>query len=414
MKINQKDMRISPFTVYVTLSVVMIVLSCFFLAKNRGMYLDSLIDYQGNDRFMDFFNHISYTMNNGLNHVYEANVNACFPPLSYLFYYFCGLILPDGSTVMLSAADTSAYAMLLFCVRCVALAILFYAAIALQTKNGRMTLVISLLIVLSNVFIFRTLERGNPAWLVCIMLMAAMGLRNSENRTAREMALILIAVAAGFKIYPAFFGLLYLAEKRWKEAIRLVVYGILFFFVPFAFCGGIGGLQQFFNNTVEIQSTHGSSIGNYWHFSGVLQGITKSGFPFYPIITVLLTLLSTVGVFLLKEQWKKQLLLCGLMILTPKWSGGYTMCYAAIPLVAFLTENKGSRGDLLRAGLFALVFSLLIFRANQGIPVLNMQLPDAIVYTAFWLLMLSAHVETVVCTVRKFRGRKLAEQGANG
>ncbi len=40
------------------------------------------------------------------------------------------------------------------------------------------------------------------------------------------------------KGYPAIFGILLIWEKRWKEAIRLMIYGLLFCFWPaFALIG---------------------------------------------------------------------------------------------------------------------------------------------------------------------------------
>ena len=67
--------------------------------------------------------------------------------------------------------------------------------------------------------------------------MFALYLKDRSSAASREAALILIAMAAGIKLYPAIIGVIYLREKRFKEAIRLVIYGLIIFLVPFAFCG---------------------------------------------------------------------------------------------------------------------------------------------------------------------------------
>ena len=72
-------------------------------------------------------------------------------------------------------------------------------------------------LLLSGVMVY-TIERGNSALNVMVMILWAFALRDSERPWERELALLLIAVAAGFKVYPCIFGLLYLFERRWPWA----------------------------------------------------------------------------------------------------------------------------------------------------------------------------------------------------
>ena len=58
-----------------------------------------------------------------------------------------------------------------------------------------------------------------------------------RGKAEKEAALLFIAFADGLKLYPAILGVLYLAEKRYREAGRLVVYGVVLFFLPFGFLG---------------------------------------------------------------------------------------------------------------------------------------------------------------------------------
>ena len=97
------------------------------------------------------------------------------------------------------------------------------------------------------------IERGNMSLLVLILLMYAMALKDSAKSWEREVALLLFAVAAALTLSPAVFGLLYLISKRYKEAARLIIYGVLLFFLPFVFFQGVLGFQIFLHNLNAVE-----------------------------------------------------------------------------------------------------------------------------------------------------------------
>ena len=87
------------------------------------------------------------------------------------------------------------------------------------------------------------LERGNIL-LLCWPLMAFFILyRNSEKPLLRELACLALAIAAGFKLYPAFLGVLLLRDKNYLAAVRTVLYGVVCLCFPlFFFNEGLFGL----------------------------------------------------------------------------------------------------------------------------------------------------------------------------
>ena len=87
------------FSEYYLFTAAFFLISIISLLITHGNVLDDLIFLQGRDVFMDFCNHIYYVSREGLAHVYEQSVHACFPPLIYCLYGICGLILPEGATV---------------------------------------------------------------------------------------------------------------------------------------------------------------------------------------------------------------------------------------------------------------------------------------------------------------------------
>ena len=214
--------------------VISMILGMYYLCYTGGECL-KLILQEADFCFMDFFNHIYYVKEPQC--VYDVNFNACFPPLAYMLYWLLSRMIPVDGLAINDASSFTSYGILLFCIYHILMGILFYAVISglLKSCGEKFCLLFTLLICVSNVFIFSVVWTGNAALLACIVLLKAFELRDREDKRSRELALLLIAAAAGLKIYPALFGIFYLKEKRYREAVRLIIYGIVFFFVPFVF-----------------------------------------------------------------------------------------------------------------------------------------------------------------------------------
>ena len=89
----------------------------------------------------------------------------------------------------------------------------------------------------------------------------------------------MFSLAAGFKLYSALFGLLWIKERKYKDTLRLLLYGVLAFFAPFVFFGGINGIIDYIGtftrymtkemysqtsilgNCITLFGEHGKNIG---------------------------------------------------------------------------------------------------------------------------------------------------------
>lgn len=374
-KKNEKSVcfktRFSPTALFFLCTAAQLLFSILYLISTGGNALLSIMPAQGADQFMDFFNHISYVREPG--GVYFASPHACFPPLIYGMYGLFCRMLPQDATVMYDPFGTSTHALLLYVVYCVLLAVCFFYSVCRMLKNRTMefSLAATVAVLLSYVFIFGVTERGNSVMIVCILLLLALELRDSGNVVHRELALLFIAIAAGIKIYPAVFGVLYIFEKRWKEAGRLLLYGIGCFFVPFAWFGGSAGMKQFFLNQRFVHGLDVARLGSVkmsWekvavllrdHFA-VQTDLSWVG----TLLTVAFAVFLLLGVFFCKDRFRKILLLCGMMVVIPFWSGGYTFIYMCIPLIVFFrdaAEKKAGMDSYFYAGMFALLFSFFIY-----------------------------------------------------
>ena len=168
------------------------------------------------------------------------------------------------------------------------------------------------------------------------------------------------------KIYPAVLGLLYLKDKRWKETIRLIIYGVVLFFGPFAFYGGIEGFKTFFNTIIWLYGeVHITSLSGVVKeaVSGVFG--SKAGL-FATLVQQLFLILSLAAFFIVKERWAEILMLCGLMALYVSSSWMYTCIYFLPPMLMFfkqkddrpLRTNKKDWPEVIAFSLFVFCFTI--------------------------------------------------------
>lgn len=199
-------------------------------------------------QFGDFFRPVVYAAD--LPNVYFNTSDAPYPPLAMCFFHLMGRLNPIVMPINLSSwIELSRYQfnLLIFLMVTIVKVMLLYIAIRkiLSQYSECKVNTFFFLILFSAPFFEGALERGNIALLTMILMLFALHYKDSDNAFQRELALVLIAAAAGLKLYPAVLGLLYIKEQRWKEAGRLILYGLFFCVAPFAFTGGIGGAVQY-------------------------------------------------------------------------------------------------------------------------------------------------------------------------
>ncbi len=209
-------------------------------------------------------------------------------------------------------------------------------------------------------------QSGNIVILISILLGIAYYLRNRQSKVSREIALILIAVATGFKIYPAFAGILYLKEKRWSEACRLFLYGIVLFFLPFIFFGGIEGMKNFFwllfireHETVYRYNTVRGGINTIFKIAGFN---VELGNILAIVGEQVFLLLSVIMILLSKSEWKTAVYIGAVLSFYVPTNYSYTAVYFIPGFLCFLKEKYENVPlrliDLVYLFLFSNVFSL--------------------------------------------------------
>lgn len=357
MTINKIKPRFWFFSIF-SLSVF---ISVIYLALNRGAGFEVFVYEGGSNLFGDFINNLHYPTHAG--GPYYDSIWASFPPLAYTFYYLLNVVV----TRAVYPFELMVYT-IITAITCV---LMLYAVERLfelykpQLQRRTEAVLLTTCILLSGISIY-TIERGNSVLNVLVMLLWAFVLKDSNKHWERELALLLIAVAANFKLYPAVFGLLYLFEKRWKESIRLVIYGIALFVVPFFWFGGWDGFLHFLANQKGI---HQLARDNYLTSIPSVTSFLTAEFHWNPetaahigrIVTILCAVIMVLCLIIEKRLWLRCLYLTSLFTLIPGWSAEYMAIYMALPLILCYLDTETNLWKHLYMALFGCIFILLPF-----------------------------------------------------
>ncbi len=305
------------------------------------------IDNFGGFEFGDYFRHVFFMQDAKHIYVNVSGVWGAFPPLIYLFYNALFHLTSRNGAVYTNWTDFkySDYALLVFLMYTVFLTLAFLYAIMLWKKQPHYRLMVVCLL-LSMPFFAGAYERGNSVMIVVVLLLIALKWRESKSKIKRELAMVLIAICAGIKIYPAIFGLLYLKEKRWKETFRLIFYGIIFFFGPFFFFLGKDGLLLWLSNVASTFKA--SCIGRVEFVKGLVctGSFLATGHANETIgssISIFFLLMMLFFSFLSSSHNRTVFFMCAAMTFFPTNAFRYTLCYFSIPLIMELMEHGDER-----------------------------------------------------------------------
>lgn len=364
--------------IYCILTLAAIAELFLIVLFNHGEKLNYYFFKDTLDTGMDFFNSILYTKGG---HPY-TQFGTIYPPLANLVFWFLSSCVPvkyvadwpdtfaEGVAVRGTADDlrVSQAPMLFFILFIMIVSVLFVFVFSYAYKNTRLGMIngIAFLFSFGSLYAF---ERGNIIIAAILFLFIFLLFYDSDRRILRETALIALAVSAGLKLYPALFGIVLILERRWKEAVRTVIYGILFFFVPFAFFDGVKGFAAFLKAMFHFVS--GSSVSEISGYSMerlvrslLFQGSGVFGFDYgaaaqsagtaASIIKYMLILVLVPALFFIKERWKR-LLYIGVILLLIQNSGNYTLLFLLPALFEFCRADVYSKKNWC----YFLLFSLL-------------------------------------------------------
>lgn len=380
----------SGFTTTKKLTTFFIVffIACFFVAAvmaaaSSGDSWKAMLFHNGKytDMYMDFFNSIRDA---GAEDVYTAR-NNIYPPLGLLLFKILGFLVSEDLVNLLNSQRTllqsdqrSMMIYILFaCICILSMSTIINSYVnKLKWKNnvksGTYHSVISFLLIVSYPVMY-CIERGNIIILSMIFTMFFVFFRDAENKFLREMSYISLAIAAGIKLYPAIFGLLLLFEKKYKDAVRLIIYGIIATVFPFVFFMNTESLSitlPIQSITAAISSGLTNSISNEASSSAIANiienlisfatnkksrlnfssvSIQNFIFIFAPsnatlakIVCYITEVIAFIALIFAKKKWQQIFLISYLMLNIPSASSSYALTFLIIPFIMFLYDDEGN------------------------------------------------------------------------
>ena len=210
------------------------------------------------DQFADFLNVVRYSADRN---PYYYNPNGdperAYLPICYLITYPFSLFsyafrgsLQDCQKDRVALFSTFVYLL-------ISTGLLFVSLEKICEKNNISKKNVYPLL-LSGVFLF-SIERANLIILTCALISLFLAYYDSNDNNQRMIASFSLAMASAIKVYPVFFGILYIRKKQWKDALVSTVMCLVIVFIPFNyFEGGLSSLKQLLINLKISSEIYGN------------------------------------------------------------------------------------------------------------------------------------------------------------
>lgn len=312
-----------------------------------------------NDVFMDFFNCVKYS--DGLT-PYNWGVPAehNLLPLTYVVMYPLAAYVRHIQNASFDSMNAYAMrSMQIPAIACAAFmiisfALMFYALYHASKRTEKEKLLLLGAFAISAPFLFN-IDRANTLILAIPLCFIFFQFHDSSNVKLKHLGLICLAIAAALKIYPAMFGILLLRDKKWKDAVYAILYGIFFAIAPFFFLKG-----GFVNNVlwcVECMKEHALAYGH-----GPIGFYVKpfNLFKVFPaIISYAAFVAAMLSALIMKKSWKLYALISLAYLLTSGFQGYYCVMMLFYAIIVFFNEEHKT-SDLL----YVLFFIIIVMTAQ--------------------------------------------------
>lgn len=322
------------FIVLMLLSLSVFFLRCVIAGSDAFIGVFFL---NGEDLFMDFLNSLR-DVSHGVGVYTERHV--IYPPLANAFLFLISRFIPEKylatsgeEKFTWNEHPETSLAILFFFVLCITVLCLL---IGRESISPRKRTLLTFLTIAS--FPFLTLmERGNVV-IVCILaLLVYLQNYNSESRVAREIALLMLALAAAFKLYPALFGLILLYDRRYKDALRAALYTVLLLLIP-SFCfGGPICLWWVVENTLSYSGYASQNVSGFLATLHLPTWIgTAALFSGYALAVAV----ASLSAFLQQKPWKVWVFVCTILMSVASIFSSYNWLLILPAVLYFMRTEK--------------------------------------------------------------------------
>lgn len=388
------------------------IFALLFIINPTGAQANIFFNKTG-DFFADCFNVMD--MSSGRNPYWfglddPAPAEHGYPPLCYLICYFLARFNRYPELGALDAQHTTLGMTMVVLTLIVTSVVFFVLLRKAYRKSGVLGFLLPASLLLSSVFLF-SVERGNMVLLAAVMLFIFILGYRSDDKVIFELSLIALAIATGLKGYPAILGLLLIFDRKYLAALRCALYAIVLIFLPFLFfIGGFSNISIWLSNISLNSQVYGADTPIFG------LGLFSAGFgdpataatvkADLDMVNKVLCVLALIGVFFMKKQWKRVLLLLLVLVCVQTNSSRYLGLYLFVGIVFFFDEEEHGGADWVYLLLFLAFLNPLQVVTSSGAN-LSVAMMGASVDALFVILT----VESLIDATRSLRGRGGAGEG---
>ena len=387
---------------------MMVLISCFLLSFINNFNGDqaNVFFLKANNYMADYYNVAKFSVDKNPYMYGLCDSNAAehaYPPLAYLIFYFLGKCAAYLNLNAFAAGHTNiglaTSSLFMFFTSAIIYLILY------DTYKGNKIFKFSIatVIMLSGIFMF-SFERGNIITLAAICTTFFILNYNHDNKIIREIAFIALAIAAGLKAYPAILGIVLLFDRKYRESIRLFIYGLIFAFVPFLFFeGGLNNISIWINNLQLNNKAYQYGLFPRFNFRFWAAGLENHSYRewIYNIFgkfDIVVSIIAIISSFFQKTFWKRITQLLLVLIILPVNSAEYTGLYLFIAVILFLNEEHHTKTDWIYLFLF-----VLILNPFQLIVGNNINLTSYMMNFSASIMLILLTVESIICMIKKYK-----------
>jgi hypothetical protein len=355
--------------IYTSIIIISLIFFWLFLIKDgtASKQLD-LFFQRCADAFADFTNIVGYSAERDVynNEVYGFGQKA-YPALSYVIAYLFSR-MGDTPPLYRDIIYQNQFMVVFFLFLSMQLVILFSVILSGIKAGGVLYRNITAFSIVFSGEMMLLVERGN-LFIICIITLSIFVFTiDSKSAFVREMALLCLAISAAFKVIPAVFGVYLIYKKRYKEAIRCTIYGVILFVLPFFFFnGGLSNIGLMFRNMKAFFSEY-SDLDGIDFKSLVYQFITVID-PEYSFSELLAGIIRGLGLalsaFLVvigglhKRKFELVLTMTIPLLFVPAYSNRYGLLFLIPALICFLNEEKSVKDVVPLIG-FIFIFKAVV------------------------------------------------------
>ncbi|MBE6578036.1 MAG: DUF2029 domain-containing protein [Ruminococcaceae bacterium] len=390
--------KIFIFSVGISAAIFFIV----YLIIGNGRFSSAFFKL-GSDFYMDFFNSIRDASQGSA--VYTER-KVIYPPMANLIYLILSRFTPNAYNDT-SFSDKHQWTMhfspfILVLIYSIATALLLFSLIYVSFKKGSdLKRFVFAFAAFFNIPVLFMAERGNIIMVCMIAVMLYTFTYDHEIKFYREIGLIALAFAFSIKLYPVVFGWLLIADKRYKEALRCAIYGLLMLILPSFFFGGPICLVTMLQNVFGFSAGSKSTLSIILDTVGLPSGAQLALTVLIYLWVLICGICFALSPFLKRERWRQWALGFVTILCVPSLTSLYSWAFLLIPMVMLCNLERPTRREVMYMVLMTVPFVFLPFYFTYRVTV-----STVIVYVMTALLSITLVASEAKHLVRYLKQRK--------